>query len=324
VKGIPITELPKSLVRLRKFPHILETDYSSFESGFSPEYVDNVECALWRYVLKNNPETLDAVMRTYYEEVNGCIRPRKERLYSRYYTARCVGARMSGEMWTSLANGFSNLMNIMFLCDDLGVQFDGFVEGDDGLFGLSEDTLNEDHFAALGFKIDMLYGSDLRHTSFCGNVFDPSELNLVVSPEQIARASWTCAASYLLSRRKKRLALLRAKAMSLYCIGKHTPIAAELAYRVMTLIGAGDIILEPGTLYWKSNIMKLAESEVFRPPVITRRSRELFWEKYGFLPEEQVEMECKIRRARTLQELSLPRRFMETSILECERIGRHH
>jgi len=107
VKGKVITDLPKDLVKLNRFPYILETDYSSFESGFSPEYCDAVECQMWRYMLVNNPHVLHDVLRCYYQEreVNGqkVVVPRTEIMRNRDYVAKVVGARMSGEMWTSLA-----------------------------------------------------------------------------------------------------------------------------------------------------------------------------------------------------------------------------
>jgi len=316
VKGDPITELPEKLSRLQKWQVILETDYSSFESGFSPEYVDVVECQLWRYMLQNNPEILDAVMKCYYVRKGKIKKPRVERLRSKYYTGKCVGARMSGEMWTSLANGFSNLMNMLFMAEDKGFEVDGFVEGDDGLFGMSGQHLTASDYEQLGFKIKMLYGPDLRHTSFCGNVFDPEEKLLIISPEQIARLSWSCAPGYLNARKKKKLALLRAKAMSLYCTGKHTPIASVLAMKVMELIGPGITILEPGTWYWKANLLNLAKTETFESVEITNRSRNLFADYYHVPICDQLEIEKFYRSASTLEELSTEIMFMRQHNIE--------
>lgn len=316
VKGRDLHELPNELVRLSRFPYILETDYSSFESGFSPEYVDCVECELFRYMLRNNPEVLHNVMRCYYQVRNGVLVPRREKLIGSFFEASTVGTRMSGEMWTSLGNGFSNLMNIMYLCRRHKVDFDGFVEGDDGLFGLSSDVIQARDFESLGFRIKMNYGSDLTHTSFCGNVFDPMELKIIIGPEQIARLFWSCSAAYLHSSKSTQMKLLRAKALSLFCQGKYTPIAGKLALKVLSIIGKEGIILDPGNKWWETHILESVSNETFMPVDITMRSRILFAEKFGIPIYDQFWIESFVEKCQCLEDLSIPYKFMPTANIE--------
>jgi len=313
VKGVPITSLPTRLSRLEKYPIILETDYSSFEAGFSPEYVACVEMRLWKFMLQNNPRILSIINKVYFVDKNGVLKPRENMLFHKDFIMRVIGRRMSGEMWTSLANGFSNLMNVLFLAKENHQDIDGFVEGDDGLFGMYEPFLNADMFAQLGFKIKMNYGYDLNHTSFCGNVFDKDEQLLIVNPENIARLFWTCTVNYLNARPSKLLQLLRGKAMSLYCIAKNTPISSVLAYSMLKLLGPGPILIDPNRKWWRSQLIASFKSVIIEEPIISMKSRALFCEKYGISIEFQYLMEKYIRNAKCLDELAPQFYFMNQS-----------
>lgn len=325
VKHRPVTELPAVIVKLMRFRYLLETDYTSFESGFSPEYMDCVECALWRYMLSNNPIALSQVLLAYYQVVNifdpvtrrrvPYLIPRINKLKNKRYNAKVVGDRMSGEMWTSLANGFSNLMNILFIAHRKGIILDGLIEGDDGIFGMDSPGILEEDFEELGFRIKMEYGSDLSHTSFCGNVFDIDELKLIISPEQSARLFWSCAEQYIHSKKKRHLELLRAKAMSLYCLGKHTPIASVLSLKVLELIGDGGIILEPGNAWWEKNLLELHKNEVFKPVEITYKSRALYENKFKIPISDQLDIEKAIKSAKCLDDLCFDYWLMDKSMV---------
>jgi len=213
---------------------------------------------------------------------------------------------MSGEMWTSLANGFSNLMNILFIANEHNIEVDGFIEGDDGLFGMDKAVIQEKDFEELGFRIKMNYGLSLKHTSFCGNVFDPDQMKIIVAPEQISRLFWSCANQYLHSKQAKLNWLLRAKAMSLYCLGKHTPIAGKLALKVLEIIGEGGVVLDPSNVWWEKNIAEIYKNETFKKVDISDASRALYVENYGITLEEQLLCEGIIDRATRLEDLSFP------------------
>ncbi len=78
---------------------------------------------------------------------------------------------MSGEMNTSLGNGFSNLMFMLYACEIQGIECDGIVEGDDGAFALSlkpGQKFDESIFAEMGLTIKLEKHTDLMSMSFCG------------------------------------------------------------------------------------------------------------------------------------------------------------
>jgi len=310
VKGTDITTLPSKLIRLEKYKHILETDYSSYEAGFSPEYTDAVECNLWRYFLKNNPLILDIVMRTYYTHKGSKLIPRVEKIRSYEYRAKVVGTRMSGEMWTSLANSFSNYMNIKYLARKHHIKWDGFIEGDDGIFGLDDNTIDKKDYEDLGFNIKMKYEPSLLNTSFCGNIFDPIELKFLVPPEQICRLFWTCSSQYLTARRTKLNELLRMKAMSLFCLGKDTPIVSPLCLKILEIIGPGGLVQETGNKWWEDHMLSIIHDTKFKPVKISDKSRLLYQHLFGISLTLQNLIEEQISKMKSLEDVSIPYRFM--------------
>jgi len=306
VNGCVVTKLAKLLVPLSRFKYILETDYSSFEGSFSPEYVQRVERQLWRRMLANNLDVLQVIDKSY---------ERPNIIHSHEYTAKVEGCRMSGEMWTSLANGFSNLMNMLYLIDKYHLEADGFVEGDDAIFGLSDNVISERDFKMLGFRIKMTYGNDFSNSSFCGNVFDSVEMETVVSPENIARLQWSCNSQYLYASDVKLMGLLRAKAMSLYCIGLHTPIAGLLAYKILQIIGVdGLVLIDPSRRFWRREVLKIFRTLPFVRPVITESSRQIYASHFGVSYEQQYSCEDIIDKAKNLNELCLPYVFVSNDL----------
>jgi hypothetical protein len=306
VKGRKVSEQPLLISRMGCFPLFLQTDYTSYESGFSPEYVDAVECELWRFFLSENPDLLEDYMKVY--QVGG--QPRKEHLDGRYFYGKVYGARMSGEMWTSLANGFSNLMNFWFLCEEKGVSrelVDALVEGDDGLFGMAEEFLTEQDFADLGFKIKMEYVRVLQDTSFCSNIFHPTTNQQMISPEQIVRVNWTCNPLYQRASMVVQRRLLKSKAMSLYCTGKHTPIAQTLALKLISLLAEEKELVGDEDMWWHEWVRR--EDMNFVRIEIPLENRLLWAEKFGVSVQMQHHFERKIEKANNFAALETDFRF---------------
>jgi hypothetical protein len=102
--------------------------------------------------------------------------------------------------------------------------------------------------------------------------------------------------------------------MSLYCQGKHTPIAGKLALKVLEIIGEGGVIV-PGNRWWWLNVVGSFEGQTFNPVEVTERSRVLFQEKFDVPIHDQLQLEAIISRATTLHDLDLDYSFLETSNL---------
>jgi hypothetical protein len=110
---------------------------------------------------------------------------------------------MSGEMNTSLGNGFFNMMVTLFLAsrrqsegphpvtmekfiDNYFHHVKGVFEGDDGLTTFSPDCqLKTEHYTDLGLLIKLEDHKELGTASFCGNLFDEIDLVQITDPLRV-------------------------------------------------------------------------------------------------------------------------------------------
>jgi hypothetical protein len=123
---------------------------------------------------------------------------------------------MSGEMCTSLGNGFSNLMFMLFVLKDAGCyNVNGVVEGDDGLFVFDGPIPTSLNFADIGLNIKLIVVDDLAKASFCGLVFDTTDLINIADPMKILAQTGFSTQQYVFSKSKVLRGLLKAKAFSL-------------------------------------------------------------------------------------------------------------
>jgi len=211
------------------------TDYSAYESSFRKAIQKVCEGALLQYMARDNPCL---------EEVRWFCRMCQGKNVLRYKdgTFSVLGRRMSGEMTTSLGNGWTNLMLATFVLRHRDVRC--VVEGDDGLFALQpwETSLfTPEAFASFGFVIKLELHKDIETASFCGIVYaQDARLNLADPIAELVNFSWS------LGPLRFRLArdLLRAKAMSLAYEYPGAPIMSALARYVLRVTGDGPIAWE--------------------------------------------------------------------------------
>jgi hypothetical protein len=137
--------------------------------------------------------------------------------------------RMSGEMCTSLGNGFSNLMLMQFVCEEAGCrEVLGVVEGDDGLFTMIGTPPTEEDFARMGLFIKMEVHDTISTASFCGIVFDPTDRINVTDPRKVLTNFGWAQRQYARARSSKLVALLRCKALSISFQYPGCPVVASL------------------------------------------------------------------------------------------------
>jgi hypothetical protein len=162
---------------LGHFAHWMVTDYTSYE-GTETRLLDRA-CFLQlvSYMVRQLPNAgwLLALVRC------GVLGPHECVGRSISYTS--VDARMSGDMWTSLANGFNNLMVMSFLCHEHGWEVDGVVEGDDGIFGVDGAMPTEKEFECLGLKIKLDIVDNLRRCGFL-HMYWTSDYDMVTDPRK--------------------------------------------------------------------------------------------------------------------------------------------
>lgn len=224
IKHVPVPERPARVMSLFNPGCIYyATDFTAFESHFTPKLLDVCECALYRHVLaedRNTPFLCETLMG-----------PNRMRTRTGVH-AVVRGRRMSGDMCTSLGNGFTNLMLAKFIVARKGGTISGLVEGDDGIFASSVELTAED-YAQLGFTIKIERVSDPCKASFCGMIFAESG-QIIRDPRKfLENFGWTGsfinAGPYIMDQ------LLRAKALSTLFETPHCPIVAVLAHHALKL-----------------------------------------------------------------------------------------
>lgn len=238
IKKIPVKERPKAIMEKLSRPGglFLNSDYTSFEAHFREQLMDAVEMQLFRYMFQHRPEGVSFV--SLLEHVKFL---EKNKMYFKTFMMQMLGCRMSGEMDTSTSNGFSNLMFMLFMCEELQIETVGYIEGDDGLFWVSADADFDQFFLDLGLDVKLLRLNAVNEASFCGMIFDPDELiNVTDVLETITSFGWTTS-QYAKSNDATKRMLLRSKALSMAYEYHACPILWALAKRVCDVTRSVDI-----------------------------------------------------------------------------------
>jgi hypothetical protein len=163
IKHVPVPDRPKLIASLRQSGlYYYENDYKAYESHMVSEFMEVCELELYRYALADYPGDARFICSV----IGGT-----NRLHTRCGVKASLKARrMSGDMCTSLGNGFTNLMIVLFLIHRANGDYRsvrGFVEGDDGLFA-SPVALTAQDFKALGFTVEIKRLDDPTDGHFCG------------------------------------------------------------------------------------------------------------------------------------------------------------
>jgi hypothetical protein len=230
IKHVPVKDRPAYIMKhlWQEGGTYLATDYSSFEALFKSEIMRVCEFVLYDYLCKDLP-TGKEIVRTLYNVLTG-----ENHCSFKGFMVRVVARRMSGEMNTSLGNGFSNLMFMLFMCKKVGfLNVVGVVEGDDGLFvGAGRPPTTED-FARLGLIIKLQVHHSLAAASFCGIVFEPGDNVNIRDPLPVIVGFGWGDAKYARSRDRKKAVILRCKALSYAHQYPGCPIVQSLAWAAL-------------------------------------------------------------------------------------------
>jgi hypothetical protein len=296
IKHVPVADRPAYISQmLGDFPHFACSDFKSFEGSFSREFQEACELQFFLYMIEDLPSS----MRYQYQDMfKECILKDKEIGMSRgEIKLKVKGLRMSGEMWTSLANGVSNLLLWRYFCKQNGVECVGVVEGDDGLFGFRSlsKVPTTDQFTSLGFECKIVMAEDLLKASFCGIVFDPSvNVNITDPRPFLASLAWLPYRYKDFGPGKKK-ALMRAKALSFLFQYPGCPIIQSAGLWILRRTAGVDI-------HWvkeKSGFFNAYEEDAYADIFIKKFSavpvaettRELMSEQFGIPISDQIDIE---------------------------------
>lgn len=240
---------------LSGYEYFYETDYSSFESSFSKPFIQACEYQLFKHMLSNNPEIWRVVEKAMTGD-NVLVCPD--------LWATLPGSRMSGEMWTSLANGFSNMMMIRYMAHLLykekAFTYDFIVEGDDGLIGTTSE-FDLSVVSRLGFRLTLRKGSHINDLSFCGMILGPTG-RLYCNPERTLIKFGRTTDQRIISQRnnknfKKLLDTeMYTKALSMSVYGSNNPVINECVQT--TLRNSETKRIDLSMLdYWETDILEV-------------------------------------------------------------------
>jgi hypothetical protein len=232
---------------------------------------------------------------------------------------------MSGDMCTSLGNGFTNLMLWLFLANTLGLVADGVVEGDDGLFvcrcafgsnrGRSV-VLAPETFEQLGFRAKLKFAGNVGEAGFCKLFFDDAG-NTVADPAPIlCGVGWTHS-PLLRSGPIIMEQLLRAKGYSLLALFPNCPILTSFGRMIIRCVGDGKLRWdgEGGHADWwtftsvlmNTNVNSINAKDMLKKAcTIALSSRILMQKLFNVSVESQLELEAYFDHMTKIQELSHP------------------
>jgi len=159
-------------------------------------------------------------------------------MVTKWFVVEILGGRMSGEMNTSLGNGFYNLIMFHFLTNEMSHDAiaTGFVEGDDGLFQVHppEAAPTTELFREWGNNIK-LESQPAHLASFCGNIFDPEDKVVMTDPLKVLANTGWGGRNYIHRKPEVQLALLRCKAWSVLYQYAGSPILQSFANYILRL-----------------------------------------------------------------------------------------
>jgi len=225
-----------------------------------------------------------------YHELNWCLEILSgvNRVESKYLSVEIDSRRMSGEMNTSLSNGFANLMLFKFLTQNTGSVC--VVEGDDCLARIEGPCPTAEQYAELGFRIKIETYDDLGMASFCGLLFDLRDRQLFKEPTKaILNFGWSNYI-YLHASFKTKKQLAKSKAMSFMSECPHSPIIGCFALRMYNLLRDVKCKVDITNTY-VHYLLKQFKFVEFSP---TLRTRLLFHQKFGISLTHQLLIESRI------------------------------
>lgn len=292
VKKIPVRDRPKYLIERLFAPgkHYFPTDYSAFESLFVEQLMDVVEFELYEYMtseLAQNDEFM-AHCRKVIGGDNECV--------FKFFRVWIRAKRMSGEMNTSLGNGFSNWIFTEFVSWKHDAPMSSIHEGDDGLIS-SDVIFQESWFTDLGLIIKLQRVDSITEASFCGIIFSDHDLVNITNPiEEILSFGWTTHKYHKSSQHKKKM-LLRCKGLSLLYQYPGCPVIQNLALYALRVTRSFDVrgFVEKGghfSMWEREQLLESLKVDPKQYVVPGMHTRFLMERVFGMTVEQQLEVEA--------------------------------
>lgn len=167
IKGLDRKARARKLRILNGYTHFAEIDYSRFDQSINHEIINHVEHTFLTLPFDDDADSNLFRICLHFALVTKGISEVGIR-----YTKR--GSRCSGDAHTSIANAIVNIfLTFMALSDVPPDKWTAFVEGDDGVVGLDDDTAKQmdERFSiipTLGFGLKIEKRTGIQMVTFCG------------------------------------------------------------------------------------------------------------------------------------------------------------
>lgn len=305
IKKVPVRDRPAALMSIdQDGSKKIETDWTAMESHFDEEMYEACEFYLYRHMFKAHPM---------YPLLDYCLKVIKGPRHIRFrnLVMKIMATRLSGEMSTSCGNTFTNKMIMSFVAEESGVKSrKGYFEGDDGA-NTYYGTLNVRLFDELGCRLKLIEHDDICEMSFCGMIFDRMDLKNVTDPiEVLVNFGWL-GRRYVCSTMKRKLEILRCKALSMHYQYPGCPIITALSQYALRV--TRNITVRPDKIYMDQwNREQLLESlewikkHGLKPDAVGNRTRMLVERKFGISMEDQLLIEDYLNNKNDLSPLNIP------------------
>jgi len=297
IKFVPIAERP-NYIQTHLKPHgrrVAESDYTTYEALFVKELMW-IEVQMYNYMIKD----WDSELRRMYGAWFKVVLTGQNVQWLKELVITVEALRQSGEMCTSLGNGFANLMFHLFIFEEcFSIPIDIVVEGDDALItfllALTRPTPTTEFYSEVGLIVKLVYYDDISHAGFCGLIFDPFDLVNITEPLQVAcNFAWTFA-RYTGARLPRLKALLRCKALSYLHQYPGAPVIQSVALYGLRMTEGADVnlILNSGLLcQWeRQQVMAALNSDLPTRPV-PANTRHLMADKFALSVPDQIKIEA--------------------------------
>lgn len=228
IKKIPVAERAQYIMDNIYTPGNITSgsDASNWEGSMKAKIMDSCEIPMFRHMTRNLPEH-NSFMNLYRH-----LLLNNQLCFSGFY-CEILSRRMSGEMSTSVGNGITNLLLVLFTASKQRIAIKIVVEGDDALVS-SPVMIIDKYFKRLGFNYVLTQFDSINESSFCGLIFADTKHTIRDPIKTILKLGW-CTQQYINSSYKVRMQLLRAKALSLKCEMGNCPLLGPLADRIIEL-----------------------------------------------------------------------------------------
>lgn len=285
----PAQVVERMKTKSKGFEVFYETDYSSFEGSFSSTLLYRIELYFLTRLFYNYPEIVSLIATA--------LTSKNKLTFKKIYTAEFYGSRMSGEMWTSMCNGFMNKLLVEYVAKRSEANVDYLVEGDDG-FICSNKELNWDLTRLCGFKLKCDVVFDPMKIQFCslrvcGDKLVPDIKRTLkhygfIIDSQLSRALST--GSKRSQTKLKEIQL--AKAQSLLATASGIPILQSIAQQQIRVLNGTH--LNPRYYdWWESEFYDLTNA---RASPITQEMREYVASEFNIPVQLQIDIENDINK----------------------------